>query len=92
MTKLKTTFKTDILFKMLFVQYPDLLLRLVAHLLRISYKTITEFTILNPEMTPDFIDKKICRLDINMKINGQNINLEVQVEDKKDYPERVLYY
>ena len=51
MTKLKTTFKTDILFKMLFVKYPDLLLRLVAHLLKISYDDITEFIILNPGRT-----------------------------------------
>jgi len=92
MTKLKATFKTDILFKMLFVKYPDLLIRLVAHLLRISYENITEFIILNPEMTPDFIDKKYCRLDISMKVNGQHVNLEVQVENEKGYPERVLFY
>jgi len=45
MKKLKTTFKTDILFKMLFVKNPDLLQRLVAHLLKIPYDDITEFII-----------------------------------------------
>ena len=29
---------------------------------------------------------------INMEINKQNVNLEVQVNDEKDYPERSLYY
>ena len=35
MTRLEYTFKTDTLFKMLFVQYPDLLKHLVATLLDI---------------------------------------------------------
>ena len=34
-TKLEYTFKSDVLFKMLFVRYPDLLKRLVAVLLGI---------------------------------------------------------
>lgn|GEM_PF-4099773 len=33
MAKLEYTFKTDTLFKMIFVKYPDLLKRLVAELL-----------------------------------------------------------
>lgn len=35
MNKLQYTFKTDTLFKMLFVQYPELLKKLVAELLAI---------------------------------------------------------
>ena len=40
MTKLEYTFKTDTLFKMLFVQYPDLLKNLVADLLTIPMESI----------------------------------------------------
>jgi len=40
MTKLEYTFKTDTLFKMLFVKYPDLLKQLVAVLLSIKYDSI----------------------------------------------------
>lgn len=43
MRKLPYTFKTDILFKMLFVQYPELLKKLVAELLGIRAADIEEF-------------------------------------------------
>ena len=49
MTRLKYTFKTDTLFKILFVKYPDLLKRLVAELLSIEYKSIEQFMITNLE-------------------------------------------
>jgi len=92
MTKLKPTFKTDILFKLLFVKHPELLRRLIAHLLEIPFESISQFEIRNPEIPPDIIGKKFCRLDINMAVDGQNVNLEVQVENEGDYPERALFH
>lgn len=92
MSKLQYTFKTDTLFKMLFVQYPELLKKLVAELLGISLESIERFTIRNPEMPPENLGDKFCRLDINMMVNGQRVDLEVQVNNEGDYPERVLYY
>jgi len=92
MTKLEYTFKTDTLFKMLFVKYPDLLKRLVAELLGIKYDSIEQFIITNPEMPPESLGDKFCRLDINMMVDGQRIDLEIQVNDEGDYPERSLYY
>jgi len=91
MTRLKHTFKTDILFKLLFVKHPALLKHLVAQLLRIPIAEITQFEIRNPEMPPDIIGNKFCRLDIHMEVNGQKCNLEVQVEDEGDFPERALF-
>ena len=92
MTELKYKFTYDTLFKLLFVKYPDLLKRLVAAILRITVESITEFNITNIEIPPETIGDKFCRLDINMIVNGQRVNLEVQVEDEKDYPERSLYH
>jgi len=92
MAKLKYTFKTDTLFKMLFVRYPDLLKKLVAVLLGISHDSIEHFEIRNPEMPPEIIDGKFCRLDISMTVDGQRVDLEVQVKDENDYPDRSLYY
>jgi len=92
MTKLKHTFKTDILFKLLFVKHPDLLKRLVAQLLGIQLNSINQFEIRNPEMPPEMMGNKFCRLDIHMRVDGQHINLEVQVENEGDYPERTLFY
>jgi predicted transposase/invertase (TIGR01784 family) len=92
LTKLKYTLKNDILFKMVFVKHPDLLKRLVAELLGIRLKSIKNFAITNPEMPPEVVGDKFCRLDINMTVNGQRANLEVQVADEGDYPERSLFH
>ena len=53
MRKLEYTFKTDTLFKMPFVQYPELLKKLVADLLGIPLQSIGQFVIRNPEMPPE---------------------------------------
>lgn len=92
MKKLQYTFKNDTLFKMLFVQYPELLKELVANLLGIPLGSIEKFIIRNPEMPPENLEDKFCRLDINMTVNEQQIDLEVQVSNEGDYPERVMYY
>jgi len=92
MSKLKYTFKTDILFKLIFTNYPHLLKKLVAHLLKIPQSRIKQFIILNPEVSPDVIGKKFSRLDILMTVNNKKVNLEVQVKDEGNYPERALFY
>jgi len=92
MTKLKHTFKTDILFKSLFEKHPKLLKSLVSQLLSIPITSITKFEIRNQEIPPDFLSNKFCRLDIHMEIDGRQVNLEVQVEDEGDFPERALFH
>ena len=91
-TKLKYSFKNDVLFKMLFVDYPHLLKRLVAVLLGIPVESIAKFEVINPEMTPEEIGKKFCRLDIVLNIDGKKVNLEVQVRNEGAFPERVMYH
>jgi predicted transposase/invertase (TIGR01784 family) len=92
MAKLEYTMTNDILFKMFFVKNPQYLKRVVGMILKTPLEAITEFTITNGEIPPEAIDDKFCRLDINMTLNGQRVDLEIQVEDKHDYPERSLYY
>jgi len=92
MARLKHTFKTDTLFKMLFTRHQDLLKRLVAELLGIRHGSIERFEVTNPEMPPELLGGKFCRLDINMVVDGQLVNLEIQVRDEDDYPERVLFH
>ncbi len=43
MRELKYTFKTDTLFKMLFIGYPELLKQLVAELLKIPLESIENY-------------------------------------------------
>lgn len=90
--KLQYTFKTDTLFKMLFVTHQELLKKLVAALLGIPLESISQFVVRNEEMPPEILGDKFCRLDINMVVNGQLFDLEVQIANEGDYPERVLYY
>ena len=92
MTELKYKFTYDTLFKLLFVKYPDLLERLVAAILGIKIDSITEFSITNPDIPPEALGDKFCKLDISMVVNGQRTNLEVQVDFEDDYAERSLYY
>jgi predicted transposase/invertase (TIGR01784 family) len=91
-TKLEYKFTNDVLFKMLFVKYPELLKRLVANMLDISLESIGEFVIANPDIPPEVAGEKFCRLDINMTVDSRRVDLEVQVSDEGDYPERALYY
>ena len=104
MTKLEYTFKTDTLFKMLFVKHTDLLKQLVSELLEIRLESIGEFYITNPEMPAESLGEKFCRLepqpspqgegsplDILMTVNGQRVDLELQVRNEGDYPERTLF-
>ena len=76
----------------MFVKYPDLLRRLIAALLKIPYESITEFNITNSEMPPEALGKKFCRLDIAMTVNDQQANLEIQVENEGNFPERSLFH
>jgi len=77
---------------MLFVKYPKLLKRLVAELLDMQYESIEEFVITNPEIPPENLGDKFCRLDINMIVDSQRVGLEIQVDNKGNYPERSLFY
>jgi predicted transposase/invertase (TIGR01784 family) len=77
---------------MLFVKNPDLLKRLVAELLGVQCVSIGEFEITNPEMPPEAIGDKFCRLDVNMTVDGQRVDLEIQVKDENDFPERTLFH
>ena len=92
MRKLRYTFKTDTLFKMLFVKRQDLLEKLVAALLGIPLESIEQFTVRNEEMPPEILGDKFCRVVINMIVNRQRVDLEVQVSNESGYPERVMLY
>ncbi|MDR0572195.1 MAG: Rpn family recombination-promoting nuclease/putative transposase [Rickettsiales bacterium] len=92
MDELKHGLTNDIAFKMFFKKRQDLLKELVAQILSIPIVTIREFIVMNPEIPPDLIEEKFCRLDINMGLDNKRIGLEVQVANKGDIPDRSLYY
>jgi len=59
--------------------------------LGIKYDDIEQFSITNSEMPPETLGDKFCRLDINMIVDGQRVDLEIQVENEGNYPERSLF-
>ena len=79
MAELEYTFTNDTLFKILFVKHQDLLKRLVAELLGIRVESIGQFEVTNPELQPEILGDKFCCLDINMTLNGERVDLEIQV-------------
>ena len=91
-TALAYKFRNDVLFKMLFVQNPELLRNLVARILGIEPESIQELIIKNPEMPPEVVGGKFCRLDISMKVDGRNVVLEIQVEQEAGFKDRATYY
>jgi predicted transposase/invertase (TIGR01784 family) len=61
-------------------------------MLGIWYEDIEQFSITNPEIPPDTLGNKFCRLDVNMTVDGQRVNLEIQVKNEHDFPECSLFY
>ena len=92
MTELEYKFTYDLLFKMVFTKHVKLLKSLVATLLGLALDSIELFQIRNPEIPPETWGDKFCRLDINMIVNGLRVDLEIQINDEGDFPERSLYY
>jgi len=92
MSELKYSFRTDALFKILFGKYQSLLKKFVGHLLEINLEDIVEFVVINPEISAEEMKDKFCRLDIRMVVNGQLVDLEIQVMKRKDYTDRCLFY
>ena len=92
MIDLEYKFTNDVLFKWLFTRNQDLLKRLIAGMLGIQLGNISDFVVTNPDIPPEILGEKFCRLDISMKVDGRKIGLEMQVAKEGDYPERSLYY
>jgi hypothetical protein len=64
-------FTSDILFKMLFTRNEELLRSLVAAALGIAPADIKTLNVKNPEILPEELGSKFCRLDLNMVVNDE---------------------
>ena len=83
----------DYMFRAVLQSNEKALKGLLSALLAIPVEEIIEVTILNPIQLGDSIDEKTIVLDLNILLNnGKIINLEMQVLNEGDWPERSLYY
>ena len=91
--KLPYTLTNDFFFKA-FLQRNEIALKgLLSALLSIEPEKITSITITNPIKEGDAVDDKNMILDIKLVLNGnQLINLEMQVANLGNWPERSLSY
>ncbi len=83
----------DYLFRALMQRSPQTLSALLSALLHINPDDITQVTILNPIELGRTIQDKEFLLDIKLELNRRShINLEMQVINEKNWPERSLCY
>ena len=84
--------KLDIIFKKIFTENVDMLKSFLADILDIPYDDIQDIIVAKQELTPETIDGKFSRLDLNLKVADKLINVEIQLKGDNDYRDRTLFY
>lgn len=86
--------KLDVVFKSFFTNENnrELLISFIASVLEIPAESITDIQIKNPEISVTSLDDKFSRLDLNLKVDDKNVNVELQVHKEEYYKERSVFY
>ena len=86
--------KLDVVFKKVFCEVENLsiLKGFLADILDIPIDEITDVTFDDTEVPPDEIEEKFVRFDMSLTTNKGLINVEIQLSNNGDFPERGLYY
>ncbi|MCH5192644.1 MAG: Rpn family recombination-promoting nuclease/putative transposase [Oscillospiraceae bacterium] len=86
--------KLDIVFKMLFAaeENKDILEAFLSDILDIPRSKLRSVRVKNPEIDPKHIDEKYYRLDLNIDVGDQMINVEMQVYYDAFYGARTILY
>lgn len=91
--KLPHTLTNDYLFHIVFQKNPKILRGLIQSLLNLKDEEIIDIRLENPITPGEKADDKTLILDLLITLNGnQKINIEMQVLNGKDWPERSLTY
>ena len=86
--------KLDVIFKRVFgnENNKDIIAAFLSALLEIPRKDIREIYINNVEMPPEYLDQKFSRLDLRLDVDGQTVNVEIQVKKESYFKDRTLFY
>ena len=86
--------KLDVVFKKVFgdSENINILKGFLADILDIPIDEITDVTFDDTEVPPDEIEEKFVRFDMSLTTNKGLINVEIQLSNNGDFPERGLYY
>lgn len=83
----------DYMFRAILQKNEKALRGLLCALLHLRKEEIISIKITNPIILGETINEKTCILDINLVLNNNKIiNIEMQVNNLGDWPERSLYY
>jgi len=84
--------KKDIVFKMQFAKHKDCLIDLV-NAVRNTEPPVIDLHVINPEITPEEVKRKLVRLDILAQDStGQVFNLEMQTNRHTGFAARSVFY
>ena len=87
------TFLNDYMFRVILQKHKNVLRSIVCACLKLKTEEVQDIVVQNPIELGEAIDDKTFILDINVLLNNNTIiNLEMQVLDLKDWPERSLSY
>ena len=87
------TFLNDYMFRVILQKHKNVLRSIVCACLKLETEEVQDIIVQNPIELGEAIDDKTFILDINVLLNNNTIiNLEMQVLDLKDWPERSLSY
>ena len=82
----------DVVFKAVFGSDKKILMGFLNQVIGLEIASPEDITVLNPEIPVEYADLKASRLDIRAVTEGEQVNLEMQVEDIDYYTERSLVY
>ena len=87
------TFLNDYMFRVILQKHKNVLRSIVCACLKLETGDVQDIVVQNPIEPGEAIDDKTFILDIHVLLNNNTIiNLEMQVLDLKDWPERSLSY
>ena len=87
------TFLNDYMFRVILQKHKNVLRSIVCACLKLEIEEVQDIVVQNPIELGEAIDDKTFILDIHVLLNNNTIiNLEMQVLDLKDWPERSLSY
>lgn len=91
--EIRYTMTNDYMFRAILQENEKVLRGLVSSLLHMCPEEIKEIHIENPIILGDAINRKNVVLDIHLKLNNNRfLNIEMQVLNEHDWPERSLFY
>ena len=91
--RIRYTLMNDYMFRVILQKHKKVLKGLICAVLNINKEDISDIVILNPINPGESVDDKTFILDIKVMLNSNTIiNLEMQILNNGDWPERSLAY